>query len=91
MMHINEEGFPLNVDPEIVSAEEAPMGDKEIVMGVVIEGEARAYPDTRCGLRGESTDRIRWCLGRRNRWSSGALPRHHFTATTYLTREFCRI
>ena len=38
MMHINEEGFPHNVDPEIVSAEEAPIGDEEIVMGVVIEG-----------------------------------------------------
>jgi len=38
------EGFPLNVDPEIVAADEAGLGDGDIVMGVVIAGEARAYP-----------------------------------------------
>ncbi len=39
-----EEGFPLNVNPEHVSAKDAPLGDNELVMGVVIQGEARAYP-----------------------------------------------
>ena len=37
-------GFPMNVDPEIVAADEAGLGDGDIVMGVVIAGEARAYP-----------------------------------------------
>ena len=37
-------GFPMNVDPEIVAAGEAGLGDGDIVMGVVIAGEARAYP-----------------------------------------------
>lgn len=41
---LRDEGFPLNVNPEIVSAEEAELGDDDIVMGVVINGEARAYP-----------------------------------------------
>ena len=44
MMHINERGYPLNVNPEIVSAGDTPMADEDIVMGVVIGGEARAYP-----------------------------------------------
>lgn len=42
--HLNEDGFALNVDPEIVEAGDAPMGEEDIVMGVVIGGEARAYP-----------------------------------------------
>ena len=42
--HIREEGFPLNVDPEIVSAEEAPLEDGDMVMGIVHNGEVRAYP-----------------------------------------------
>ena len=41
---LREEGFPLNVDPEIVPADQASIGDDDIVMGVVINGEARAYP-----------------------------------------------
>ncbi len=42
--HLNEEGFPLNVNPEVVSAEDAPLGDGDIVVGIVIAGEPRAYP-----------------------------------------------
>ena len=33
--HIREEGFPLNVNPEIVSAEDAPLEDGDMVMGVI--------------------------------------------------------
>lgn len=43
-VHLNEEGYPLNLNPEHVSAAEAPIGDPDMVMGVVINGEARAYP-----------------------------------------------
>ncbi len=39
-----EGGFPLNVDPEIVAASDVELGDDDMVMGVVIAGEARAYP-----------------------------------------------
>ncbi len=42
--HLNEEGFPLNVNPEVVSGEDAPLGDGDIVLGIVIAGEPRAYP-----------------------------------------------
>jgi len=42
--HIREEGFPLNVNPEIVSAEDAPLEDGDMVMGVIHNGEVRAYP-----------------------------------------------
>ena len=42
--HLDENGFPLNVDPKIVSASEAGIGASDMVMGVVIGGEARAYP-----------------------------------------------
>ena len=41
---LNDDGFPLNVDPEIVAASEAEIGDEDMVMGVVINGEPRAYP-----------------------------------------------
>ncbi len=41
---LREEGFPLNIDPKIVSADEAPIEDGDIVMGIVHNGEARAYP-----------------------------------------------
>ncbi len=44
MTTVKEQGFPLNVDPKIVGAAEAALGDGDMVMGVVIEGEARAYP-----------------------------------------------
>jgi hypothetical protein len=39
-----EGGFPMNVDPEAVSVADAGLGDDDVVLGVVIEGEARAYP-----------------------------------------------
>ena len=42
--HLTPGGYPLNVDPEIVAADEVDIGDEDIVMGVVINGEARAYP-----------------------------------------------
>ncbi len=42
--HLTEGGYPLNVDPEIVKADEVDFGDEDIVMGIVINGEARAYP-----------------------------------------------
>ena len=41
---LREEGFPLNLDPEIVSAEDAGLGDDDIVVGIVLNGEPRAYP-----------------------------------------------
>jgi len=41
---LNEDGFPLNVDPEIVAAGDAPLDDGDMVMGIVHNGEARAYP-----------------------------------------------
>jgi hypothetical protein len=44
MTTVKESGFPLNVDPKIVGAAEAALGDGDMVMGIVIEGEARAYP-----------------------------------------------
>ena len=37
-------GFPLNVDPEIITAADADLGDDDLVIGIVIEGQARAYP-----------------------------------------------
>ncbi len=37
-------GFPLNVDPEVIAAADADLGDDDLVMGIVIEGQARAYP-----------------------------------------------
>lgn len=33
-------------DPEFVSAETSPLHDDELIMGVAIEGEAKAYPVT---------------------------------------------
>ncbi len=41
---MDESGFPLNVDPEIIAASEAPIEEGDMVMGIVINGEARAYP-----------------------------------------------
>ncbi len=41
---MDENGFPLNVNPEILAAADAPISDSDMVMGVVINGEARAYP-----------------------------------------------
>lgn len=42
--HLTEGGYPLNVDPEIVAADSVDIGAGDLVMGVVINGEARAYP-----------------------------------------------
>ena len=42
--HLTEGGYPLNVSPEIVAADEIDIADEDIVMGIVINGEARAYP-----------------------------------------------
>ena len=42
--HLRKGGFPLNVDPEIVAADNVEIGDEDMVMGVVINGEPRAYP-----------------------------------------------
>ncbi len=36
--------LPLNIDVEIVPAADAPLEDDDLVMGVLIAGEARAYP-----------------------------------------------
>ena len=41
---LNDDGFPLNVDPKIVAPPEAEIGDEDMVMGVVLNGESRAYP-----------------------------------------------
>lgn len=42
--NLRKGGFPLNVDPEIVAADDVEIGDEDMVMGVVINGEPRAYP-----------------------------------------------
>ncbi len=41
---LNEEGFPMNVNPELVPAAEAPLEDGDMVMGIVHNGQVRAYP-----------------------------------------------
>ncbi len=41
---LREEGFPMNLDPELVPAEEAPLADGDMVMGIVHNGQVRAYP-----------------------------------------------
>ncbi len=41
---LREEGFPLNLNPTIISAEEADIDSSDMVMGIVINGQARAYP-----------------------------------------------
>jgi hypothetical protein len=43
-VHLEEKGFPLNINPEIIAANEADIDDGDMVMGIVINGEARAYP-----------------------------------------------
>ncbi|MBT7914016.1 DUF3179 domain-containing protein [Candidatus Bathyarchaeota archaeon] len=40
----HESGFPLNIDPKIISASEANLADDDLIMGAVINGDARAYP-----------------------------------------------
>ena len=42
--HLQEGGFPLNVNLEIIPASEANMADDDLIMGAVINGDARAYP-----------------------------------------------
>ncbi len=42
--HLQKGGFPLNVNPEIVSADDVEIGDVDMVMGVVINVQPRAYP-----------------------------------------------
>ena len=42
--YLREEGFPLNLDPEIVTATDVPLADSDMVMGIVHNGEVRAYP-----------------------------------------------
>ena len=44
MSGYRDAGFPLNVDPEIIAAGESDLGDDDLVMGIVIDGQARAYP-----------------------------------------------
>lgn len=39
-----EGGFPLNLNPEIISAEDSDLGEEDLVIGIVIGDEARAYP-----------------------------------------------
>lgn len=41
---LNEEGFSMNVNPELVPAAEAPLEDGDMVMGIVHNGQIRAYP-----------------------------------------------
>lgn len=41
---LREGGFPLNVNPTIVPADAAEIGADDMVLGVVINGDARAYP-----------------------------------------------
>ena len=42
--NLREEGYPVKSELTVVSAEEADLGDDEMVLGVVAGGEARAYP-----------------------------------------------
>jgi len=42
--YLRDGGFPLNLDPEIVPADTVDFSDNDLVMGVVINGEPRAYP-----------------------------------------------
>lgn len=38
------DAIPPIYEPEFIPADEAPLIDDELVMGVVIEGKAKAYP-----------------------------------------------
>jgi len=42
--HLTPGGYPLNLDPEILGADEVDIAADDLVMGVVINGEPRAYP-----------------------------------------------
>lgn len=41
---LSRDAIPAIDDPKLVAAEEADVGDDELVIGVEIEGEVRAYP-----------------------------------------------
>jgi hypothetical protein len=41
---LHPEGFPLNADPQIVSADASALRDEDMVLGVVLGDAARAYP-----------------------------------------------
>jgi hypothetical protein len=41
---LREEGYPIRTGVPRVAAEDADLRDGDLVLGVVIEGEARAYP-----------------------------------------------
>ena len=42
--NLRDEGYPVRTDLEVVPASESGLRDDEMVLGVVVEGEARAYP-----------------------------------------------
>ncbi|MCP5120736.1 MAG: DUF3179 domain-containing protein, partial [bacterium] len=42
--NLNRDGFPLNINPKYVTPSKAPIGDDDMVMGVIINAQARAYP-----------------------------------------------
>ena len=42
--NLREEGYPVRTDLEIVPADRADLGEDEMVLGVAVGGEARAYP-----------------------------------------------
>lgn len=52
------DGIPPIYTPRFVSAQEAPLIDDELVMGVVIDGDARAYPVTVMRFREIVNDEI---------------------------------
>lgn len=41
---LKDEGFPLNAAPRIIPAAEAELDDGDLVLGIVHNGEVRAYP-----------------------------------------------
>ena len=42
--NLRDEGYPVRTDLQVVASGEAALRDDDMVLGVVIEGEARAYP-----------------------------------------------
>jgi len=41
---LRPEGYPVRTGLELVDADEAGLHDDDMILGIVIEGEARAYP-----------------------------------------------
>lgn len=39
-----ERAFPAITDPKLIPADQSTLGDNELVIGVEVDGEARAYP-----------------------------------------------